>query len=298
MLEAIGVMEDMFRHLATGHILQPLRSLLWLPDKTGLLGMMPAHSADPNIIAVKLITIFNKNTDVPSHQGIIVLFDGATGTPLMLFDAEEITAIRTAAASAVATNLLASKDAPTLAILGAGEQAKRHLESIPLVRNITSVHLWARNKEKAGQLAKQSRIKIKITDTPQQAVEPADIICTVTASTQPIVEGKWLKPGAHLNVIGSCTPNAREVDSHTIERSKLFTDRYESIFKEAGDFLIPKAEGRISDSHVKAEIGEVLTNAKPGRETPTDITCFKSLGIAAEDLYSAHHIYKKIRKLR
>jgi ornithine cyclodeaminase len=330
MSEAITVMENMFRDLATGHILQPLRSLLWLPDRSGLLGMMPAHAtihptANPetihptannaettsSIIGVKLITIFHQNTNQPSHQGIIVLFDGANGAPLMLFDAEEITAIRTAAASAVATNLLAIKDASTLAILGGGEQAIRHLESIPLVRPINHINLWSRNKEKAEQIAnrihfsqtedhpreshKAAHPAIDIADSPRQATEGADIICTVTASTQPILQGNWLKPGAHLNVIGSCTPNAREVDTQTIEKAKLFTDRYESLFKEAGDFLIPKAEGRITDNHVKAEIGEVLTKAKPGRENPADITCFKSLGIAAEDLYSAHHIYKKLR---
>src|SRR5882757_2848227 len=151
MCEAIPVMETMFRDLATGHILQPLRSLLWLPDRSGLLGMMPAHASihpagdnpEPasSIIGVKLITIFHQNANRPSHQGIIVLFDGANGAPLMLFDAEEITAIRTAAASAVATNLLANKEASTLAILGAGEQAARHLESIPLVRPIKHIRL-------------------------------------------------------------------------------------------------------------------------------------------------------------
>jgi len=302
MSEAIPLMESMFRDLATGQILQPLRSLMWLPDKKGILGMMPAYTNAPGssaggIIGVKLITIFHANN--PSHQGVIILFDGATGAPLMLFDAEEITAIRTAAASAVATNHLATKEASTLAILGTGEQAARHIESIPLVRPITHINLWGRNKHKAEQLAEKAnaaktKIKITVTDTPQQAAEGADIICTVTAASQPILQGEWINPGAHLNVVGSCTPNAREVDSETVAKAKLFTDRYESLFNEAGDFLIPKKEGRITESAVRAEIGEVLTATKPGRQHPTDITLFKSLGIAAEDLYSAHHIYKKL----
>jgi ornithine cyclodeaminase/alanine dehydrogenase-like protein (mu-crystallin family) len=310
MAECIPLMETMFRDLATGHILQPLRTLMWLPDKKGILGMMPAHairpeSSTPSIIGVKLITIFPGNgaTGHPSHQGVIILFDGNNGTPLMLFDAEEITAIRTAAASAVATNLLANKDASTLAILGTGEQAQRHIESISLVRPIKNIRLWGRDKHKAEQLAQKSgqpanhiqTAAITITDTAQQAVSNADIICTVTASTQPILKGEWLSPGAHLNVVGSCTPNAREVDSKTIERSRLFTDKYESLFNEAGDFLIPRKEGRITESAVQAEIGEVLIAAKPGRQNPADITLFKSLGIAAEDLYSAYHIYKKLR---
>jgi ornithine cyclodeaminase len=333
MAECILLMEEMFRDLAAGRILQPLRSLMWLPDKKGLLGMMPAYAGTPKTLAatsipetsagndgpqsfigVKLITIFHGKQ--PSHQGIIALFDGDNGAPLMLFDAEEITAIRTAAASAVATKHLATKDAHTLAILGTGEQAERHIESIPLVRPITNIRIWGRNKEKAGQLAAKTKqlvensqqhtektqqyakpapINITITETPQQAVGNADIICTLTASTQPLISAAWLKPGAHLNVVGSCTPNAREVDTETIAKANIFTDRYESLFNEAGDFLIPKKEGRINENDVKAEIGEVLTGAKPGRQAPTDITLFKSLGIAAEDLYSASHIYKKLR---
>ncbi|HEY4108803.1 ornithine cyclodeaminase family protein [Puia sp.] len=297
MAECIPVMESMFRALAAGQVLQPLRTLMWLPDKTGLLGMMPAHASDSNIIGVKLITIFHKNDPslYPSHQGVIILFDGNNGTPLMLFDTEEITAIRTAAASAVATNLLANKAASTLAILGTGEQAQRHIESISLVRPIKTIRLWGRDKQKAEQLKRSNpNTNIVLTDTPQQAVANADIICTVTAATQPILNGNWISPGAHLNVIGSCTPNAREVDTDTITRANLFTDRYESLFNEAGDFLIPKKEGHITESDVRGEIGEVLTATKPGRRHPTDITLFKSLGIAAEDLYSAYHIYKKV----
>jgi ornithine cyclodeaminase len=327
MSEAIPLMESMFRDLANGQILQPLRSLMWLPDNRGILGMMPAYANAPesgdSIIGIKLITIFHANhaAGYPSHQGVIILFDGANGSPLMLFDAEEITAIRTAAASAVATNLLATREASTLAILGTGEQAQRHLESISLVRPIKQINIWGRNKRKAEQLAAKSAEQlaakaanqpttesktgtrtipnptITLSDTPQQAAKNADIICTVTASSQPILQGKWIAPGAHLNVIGSCTPNAREVDSDTIANAKIFTDKYESLFNEAGDFLIPKKEGRISESAVLAEIGEILTAAKPGRQHPTDITLFKSLGIAAEDLYSAYHIYKKIRKI-
>jgi ornithine cyclodeaminase len=296
MSEAIPLMESMFRDLANGHILQPLRSLMWLPDKKGLLGMMPAYTGSPSLIAIKLITIFHANAAAnrPSHQGIIILFDGDTGTPLMLFDAEEITAIRTAAASAVATKHLATKEASTLAILGTGEQAARHIESISLVRPIKEIRLWGRNKEKAEELAKNTSRKITVTDTPQQAAKDADIICTLTAATQPILKGEWIKPGAHLNVVGSCTPNAREVDTEAVVKAKIFTDKYESLFNEAGDFLIPKKEGRITETAVQGEIGEVLIAAKPGRQHPTDITLFKSLGIAAEDLYSAHHIYKKI----
>ena len=296
MAECISTMETMFRDLAEGRILQPLRTLMWLPDKRGLLGMMPGFAEEPNIIGIKLITIFRDPGDYPTHQGIVILFEAEHGQPLLLLDAAEITAIRTAAASAAATRLLAREDAKTLAIIGAGEQARKHIESITLTRNIDRIYLWSRNPGHAKALKTQlASYPIQLTDTAEAAVRSADIVCTLTAASQPIVEGRWLKKGAHLNVVGSCTPNSREVDTETILRSRLFTDRYESLFNEAGDFLIPKNEGRFTEADVKGEIGEVLTGAKKGRTGPDDITLFKSLGIAAEDLYAAWHIYKKLK---
>lgn len=300
MHDCIAVMETMFRDLAEGRILQPLRSLMWLPDRSGLLGMMPGYAEGPNIIGIKLITIFHANgpAGYPSHQGLVILFEATHGQPLLLLDAGELTAIRTAATSALATRLLAREAAHTLAIIGTGEQAVRHIESISLVRKIDAIYLWGRNPTHAKAL--QNRLNkdypIHLTDTAQAAVGAADIICTVTAATQPVVEGTWLKPGTHLNVIGSCTPNNREVDTAAIRRATLFTDRYESLFKEAGDFLIPKQEGVITEDDVKGELGEVLTGTKPGRENPEEITLFKSLGIAAEDLYAAWHIYQNMQK--
>jgi alanine dehydrogenase len=300
MQDCISVMETMFRDLAEGRILQPLRSLMWLPDRSGLLGMMPGYAQDPNIIGIKLITIFHANgpAGLPSHQGVVILFEATHGTPLLMLDAAAITAIRTAAASALATRILAREDAKTLAIIGTGEQAERHIESISLVRNVDAIYLWGRNPDHAralkDHLAKE--YPIHLASTAQAAVEAADIICTVTSSAHPVVEGHWLKPGTHLNVIGSCTPNNREIDSNAVEISNLFTDCYESLFKEAGDFLIPKQEGIVTDGHVKGELGEVLTGTRPGRTSAADITLFKSLGIAAEDLYAAWHIYKALHQ--
>jgi alanine dehydrogenase len=298
MRDCITAMETMFRDLAEGRILQPLRSLIWLPDRSGLLGMMPGYAQGPNIIGVKLITVFHANgpAGLPSHQGIVILFEASHGTPLLLLDAAAITAIRTAAASALATRLLAREDATSLAVIGTGEQAERHIESISLVRPINAIYCWGRTPEHAIALRNRlaARYPIHVSASPQAAVEAADIVCTVTSATQPIVEGRWLKPGTHLNVVGSCTPNNREVDTEAILRANLFTDRYESLFKEAGDFLIPLQEGIITDSHVKGELGEVLIGAKPGRTTDADITLYKSLGIAAQDLYAAWHIYKSL----
>jgi alanine dehydrogenase len=318
MRDCIEVMETMFRSLAAGECLQPLRSLMWLPDHSGLLGMMPAYAgptspsaftsptrassspnprATPAILGIKIITIFHANhaANLPSHQGIVALFDAHTGAPLAILDAETITAIRTAAASALATRLLSRPNSATLAILGTGEQAERHAESICIVRPIQKIHLWGRNPDHAAALAQKlsASHNLPVIPTPDAAtaVKTADIICTVTSSREPILQGDDIPPGAHINAVGSCTPTARELDSSAVCRSRLYTDRYESLFNEAGDFRIPKQEGRITDDHVIGEIAEVLTGAKPGRTADHEITLFKSLGIGAEDLFAAHHVF-------
>ena len=301
MEECIAVMEKMFRSLAAGECIQPLRNIMLLPDRSGVLGMMPGHSAKLGVMGIKVITVFHANSEsgLPSHQGVVMLFDAKHGQPLMLFDALEITAIRTAAASAVATKVLSRENSPTLAIIGSGEQAKRHIEAMLLVRNIKQINLWSRNEKNArlllNTLSGEYNIPVHIKKNVQQAVEHADIICTTTSAKEPLVMGEWIAAGTHINAVGSSTAVARELDTATIIKSKLFADCYESLFNEAGDFLIPKKEGAITDDHVKAEIGEVLSGTKKGREHDDDITVFKSLGIAAEDIFSAYHIYEKIK---
>jgi alanine dehydrogenase len=300
MRDCIEVMEQMFRSLAAGQILQPLRNLMWLPNRSGLLGMMPAYAGNPSILGIKVITIFHANREagLPSHQGLVTLFDAHNGTPLLILDAAAITAIRTAAASALATRLLSRPDAAILAILGTGEQAERHAEAILLVRPIRRINLWGRNHHHASTLAQKltalHQIPVHVYPDTASAVKDTDIICTVTSAREPILQGDALPPGAHINAVGSCTPTARELDTAAILRSSLFTDRYESLFNEAGDYLIPKNEGRLTDTHVKGELGEVLTGRKPGRTNDHEITLFKSLGIAAEDLYAAWHIYTRL----
>ena len=319
MKECIEVMEKMFRSLASGETVQPLRSLMWLPGKTGLLGMMPGHATSLGVMGIKVISVFhgNREAGLPSHQGVVMLFDAKQGQPLMLFDAGEITAIRTAAASAVATKLLSRKNSSTLAIIGSGEQAARHIEAMRLVRKINQVNIWSRNEANAKEFAEnlacrspaakafgdgtqagissQYNIPVQATKNAKEAVEHADIICTVTSSKEPVVMGDWIAAGTHINAVGSSTPATRELDTAAIVKSKLFTDCYESLFNEAGDFLIPKKEGAVTDDHVKAEIGEVLSGTKKGRENDEEITVFKSLGIAAEDIFSAYHVYEKLR---
>jgi ornithine cyclodeaminase len=302
MKECIEVMEEMFCSLSGGQCVQPLRTIMRLPNKAGLLGMMPGYSESLGIMGIKVISVFhaNRNLGLPSHQGIVILFDAKQGQPLMIFDAAEITAIRTAAASAVATRLLARENSELLAIIGSGEQAERHIESVSLVRKIKQVNIWSRNENHSTELVKKISGKysfpLSINNTAQDAVKKADIVCTVTSSPQPVIEADWISGGVHINAVGSSTAATRELDTVTMVKSSLFTDCYESLFNEAGDFLIPKKEGAVTDIHVKGEIGEVLLGRKKGRENDEEITIFKSLGIAAEDIFSAWHIYKKINQ--
>jgi alanine dehydrogenase len=300
MEECISVMENTFRSLASGHCVQPLRPLMWLPDKTGILGMMPGYAGDIDVMGIKVISIFpgNKNSMYSSHQGLVLLFETKNGRPICIADADEITAIRTPAASAVATNILAKKEAETLSILGSGLQAARHIEAMLLVRKIKKITLWSRNEIHAKQLAEKVagkiNLEIKVVKNPEEAIRGSDIICTVTGSIEPIVKGEWVSKGTHINAVGACTPVARELDTATILKSKLFTDCYESLFNEAGDFIIPKNEGVIDDSYVKGEIGEILLEKKTGRTSNEEITIFKSLGLAVEDIFAVNHIYRKL----
>lgn len=301
MNECIEVMEKMFRSLASGECVQPLRSLMWLPDHHGLLGMMPGYASKLGMMGIKVISVFHQNSEegFPSHQGVVILLDAKHGQPLMFFDANEITAIRTAAASGLATRVLAKENAEVLAIIGSGEQAKRHIEAMLAVRKIKQVNIWSRKESNATLLAEkiseQYTLPVRVMKNAEEAVKDADIICTVTASKTPVVLGNWIKNGTHINAVGASTAITRELDTAAVVKSKLYTDCYESLFNEAGDFLIPKKEGVVTDAHVKAELGEVLLGSKKGREHDEEITIYKSLGISAEDIFSAFHIYEKIK---
>jgi ornithine cyclodeaminase len=217
-----------------------------------------------------------------------------------MMDASKITAIRTAAVSGVATRLLARKDANRLAILGSGVQAQTHLEAMRIARQITGVRVWSQHVEHAQKFADQAsarhRIPITAVENVKTAVEGADVICTVTSATEPILQGDWISPGTHINAVGSSVAFARELDTAAVVNSNLFVDRRESTLNEAGDFLFPKKEGAIGDDHIRGEIGDVLLGNTDGRGSPEEITLFKSLGLAAEDVASAHYIYQKLSK--
>lgn len=297
--ECIEVMTGALTDLARGDAMMPLRGVMWLPGRVGALGTMPAYAAGRGVMGLKVISVFpgNHGTEFDSHQGAIMLFETHNGRPLAIVDATSVTAIRTAAVSGVATRLLARDGAGDLTILGSGTQARVHLEAMRLVRDIRRIRVWSRNPEHAAAFAdregRRHGITIQTSETAQDAVADADVICTTTSSAEPVLAGEWIAHGAHINAVGSSVPFARELDTAAVVRSLLFVDRRESTVNEAGDFLFPKKEGAVGDDHIKGEIGEILIGKVPGRRSADEITLFKSLGLAIEDVASAHHIYTK-----
>lgn len=296
------VMVEALKALSRGEAIMPLRTSMWLPDKTGALAMMPAYLGGLGAMGLKVITYFagNQTTRFDTHQGAVLLFEPQYGQLLAIIDATEITSIRTPAVSAVATRLLARPDASDLTLLGSGTQARGHLEAMRLVRNIRRVRVWSQPLEHARLFAeRESRrqgIAMEVVPTARQAITEADLICTVTSALDPILEGEWIAPGAHINAIGSSIPHARELDTAAVVKSKLFVDRRESVLNEAGDFLIPLHEGAINENHIRGEIGDLLLGRIQGRTSAEEITLFKSLGLAIEDLAAAFQIYQKARK--
>jgi ornithine cyclodeaminase len=299
MRECMEVMAEALKSLARGEVILPLRPVLWLPEKVGALGMMPAYSGGLGAFGLKVVSVFpgNHGTEYDSHQGAVLLFEAAHGRLLAIIDSSSITAIRTAAVSGVATRLLASSNAGDLAILGTGVQARTHLEAMLLARNIHRVRVWSRDPAHTRHFAERESLRHTIRVEPmasaKEAVTGADIICTTTSAKEPVLLGEWLAPGAHINAVGSSVPFTRELDSAAVVKSKLFVDRRESTLNEAGDFLFPKKEGAIGDDHIRGELGDLLLGHIAGRESPSEITLFKSLGLAVEDLASAQHIYQR-----
>ncbi len=299
----IDVMAQALEGLGRGEAENPLRTLLWAPDRRGLLGMMPAYLGDPGAIGMKTVTVYpgNHGTELDSHQGVVLLFETERGRLRAVVEASAVTAIRTAAVSGVATRLLARPDATRLAILGSGVQARSHLEAICEVRDIERVRVWSRTLEHAEHFARDACVRtglaVEVADSAREAVAAADVVCTTTAAREPILEGEWLEPGMHLNAVGSSVPVARELDGDAVARCRLFVDRRESTFNEAGDFLLARKEGKVGDDHVVGELGEVLSGELAGRSSAEEITLFKSLGLGVEDLAAAEYVYREAVRL-
>lgn len=304
MSECVDVMTEALSALARGEVFQPLRTAAVAPGAKGVLGLMPAYrGGDQPAYGLKAVCVFQGNSarGLDIHQGAVLLFSGDTGRLLALMDASAITAIRTAAVSAIATRLLAREDAVNLAIIGAGVEARTHLESMGYARPIKHCKIASRGGESARQLAIEYAEKVSFpleaAANVKDAVADADIIVTATTSREPVLDREWIAPGAHINLVGSSVRSMREADTATMAAGRLFVDRRESTLNEAGDYLFAAREGAIGPEHIKGEIGEILIGQNPGRTSAEEITVFKSLGLALEDLACAQYLYKKAADL-
>ncbi len=303
MAECIEVMAEMFRALGEGEALFPQRSVMWQPDKKGALGLMPSWMGEPSALGAKVVSVFPGNVETPfeSHQGAVLLFETKNGRLQAIVDAGALTAIRTAAVSALATRLLAREDAGELAILGSGTQAEMHLAAMQAVRTVRRVRVWSRNARHACRFAdsagERHGVDITPTSSPEEAVENAELVCTVTGAKAPVLKGEWLAPGCHVNAVGASVPPFRELDTEAVVRSRLFVDRKESTLAEADDVRIPLQETAITEQHILGELADLVLERVAGRTSPGEITLFKSVGLATEDLAAARYVYGQAEKL-
>jgi len=300
MRECVDLMKETLVAYSRREAAQVLRTAMKIGERK-ILGVMPAAFSSRGIAGAKILTIFSDNFSqgLPSHQGVVALFETRTGSLEAIVDGEAITGVRTAAVSAAATDALARRDAHVLAVLGSGLQARRHLEAILCVRAIDEVRVWDIDPASAARYAREmgERFAVPVADCRgdvRKAVEGADVICTVTAARQPILFGAHVSPGAHINAVGACSPADRELDTELVKRARLFGDSVESVIHEAGDYLIPLREGAFGSEHLLGEVGAVIDGRLPGRTSQEDVTVFEALGLAVEDLAAANYIVKKI----
>ncbi len=299
----IPLMRDALVSLAKGDVVLPLRNMVRLPDGSGILGLMPGYLGDPQSFGLKVVSVMpgNHGTGYDSHQGVVMLFGVQHGEPLIVADATAITAIRTAAVSAAATDALARADAGDLALIGTGAQARSHLAAMRAVRTLRRVRVWSRSRDNIEAFVRSEAAAAGVAIEPcasaEEAVRGADLVCTTTAARAPVLHGEWLAAGVHVNAVGACFRDARELDTAAVRRARFFTDCRESCMNESGDFLLARAEGAITDSHILGELGEVFAGKVKGRTSPDDVTVFESLGIALEDLASAHWILARAKEI-
>lgn len=292
--DCIRVVREAMMALSSGKTRQLLRTMLSLgPGRT--FAQMPGALGERDMFGTKTISVFAdpNSPGLRRHRGLVVLFEPDEGRPVCVADAEEITHIRTAAATAVATDALARKDARSLLIVGTGGQAHTHLKALPQVRNFERVLVWGRSFDKAEALAREyAHLGAEAVADLQAAAGAADVICTLTTAAEPVLLGAWLKPGTHVNLVGSSGPGPVEVDSALVANSRYVADSRASALDAAAEFLVAKEAGLVDDAHIVAEIGEVLLGSADGRRSDDEITLYKSLGHAVQDLAAAAHLYR------
>jgi ornithine cyclodeaminase len=306
MRECIELMKTVFTQVSMGQAAVPLRTQIPILSNEGVTLFMPAYLAQSGDLGAKIVSVFSHNPerDLPTIHAVVIVLDSTTGVPVALMDGAYLTALRTGAASGAATDLLARKDAHVVAIFGAGTQGRTQLEAVCTVRSITRVLVFDINPEQAVSYVNEMRARgapipseIHIAASPEEAISQADIVCTATTSIQPLFDGRKLRPGTHINAVGAYTPQMQEVDAETVQRAKVVIDSRQASLTEAGDLIIPLKQGVITEEHIYAEIGEVVAGLKPGRISKDEITYFKSVGVAAQDIAAARRVLNKATEL-
>jgi ornithine cyclodeaminase/alanine dehydrogenase-like protein (mu-crystallin family) len=300
MRECIDAMEDVLVALHRGELHQPLRMVVRPPGADELMVLMPTHGGGRNAawgLKVVCISPGNPARGLDAHQGAVVLFAGETGELRAMMNASAVTAIRTAAVSGVATRALAREDARELAVIGAGVQARSHLEAMAAVRSFERARVYGRRREHAEALARSASqslgLRVEAAPSAEEAVRGADVVVTATSSPDPVLDRGWLSEGAHVNAVGACLPTIRELDTATVAAARLVVDRRESALSEAGDVVIPIQEGAFGPEHIAAELGEIASGDVSGRTSRSELTVFESLGLAVEDLAAAQVVLKR-----
>jgi len=297
--ELIAALEKVHIQYSTGKAVMPVRLVVPLPQVQGRITSMPGFLNEDRALGMKVVTYFQDNPkkNLPAILATILLFSAATGKMVAVMDGGYITAIRTACASALATNALANANAPVLGILGAGVQARAHILALTRVRELSLIKLYSPSGKSAlsieAELEQQCGVPIEVVNSPQHAVQDSDLVVTVTTAKEPIVKSEWIKPGAHINAVGSHRPDLREIDGAMLKLAKVVVDSREAIMAECGDILLALKENSISESDIHGEIGEVLVGSKTGRSNAREITLYKSVGVAIQDVATAQLVYRK-----
>jgi len=297
--DLIDAMETALAGFSSHEVTQPLRTVIEIGLQKAFVGIMPAFITEPATLGTKVVSVFGSNTAVglPTHLATIVLLDPMTGELLAIMDGRFITESRTAAVSAVSVKRLARPDAARLAIIGSGVQARSHLEAIGSVRPLQEVRVWSRSLENRVAFAREMRARTKapinVAASAKDAVTGADLIVLATASREPVIQSGWIANGAHVCAVGACRPDQREMDTALVRRGRLFVDSRTGALAEAGDVIIPMKEGAFDESHLAGELGDVILGRAAGRTSADEVTIFKSLGMAVEDVAAAHLAYVK-----
>jgi alanine dehydrogenase len=297
--ELIDAMKSALVQFSTGTVVQPVRSVLPIGAGRSFFGVMPASLGEPATVGAKLVTVFPGNADraLPTHLATILLFSAETGALVAMMDGRYVTEARTAAVSAVSAVALARDETETMAIIGSGVQARSHLTTLETVFELSEVRVWSPDPIHLGDFIDEmtpiTKAPLTGTAAAAHAVRDADLIVLATSSPEPVIRNEWVKDGAHVISVGACRPNEREMDPALVQRGVLYVDSREAALVESGDLVLGIQEGRFTASHIAGELGAVLAGTAAGRRWPNDVTIFKSLGLAVEDVVAAELIYRR-----